>query len=47
MGGGNESMVSMVTKTVSERLSGKFGLSAGAVQSISSAVPGIVQKFMK
>ncbi len=46
-GGGGGSMVSSVTSAVTERLTGKFGLSQSAVQSISAAVPQIVQKFMK
>ncbi len=46
-GGGGGSMVSSVTSAVTERLTGKFGLSQSAVKSISAAVPGIVQRFMK
>ncbi|HEY1007353.1 MAG TPA: hypothetical protein VGD92_09230 [Sphingobacteriaceae bacterium] len=46
-GGGGGSVVSSVTSAVSERLTGKFGLSQSAVQAISGAVPKIVQQFMK
>lgn len=46
-GGGGGSVVSSVTSAVSERLTGKFGLSQSAVQAISGAVPKIVQQFVK
>lgn len=47
-GGGNAaSLIPKVTKTVADRLNGKFGLSPQVVQSISGAIPGILQKFIK
>lgn len=46
-GGGADSLIPKVTKAVADRLNGKFGLSPQVVQSISGAIPGILQKFTK
>ena len=46
-GGGADGMIPKVTKAVTDRLNGKFGLSPEAISSISGALPGIIQKFTK
>ena len=46
-GGGSNSggVSSTIQKAVADRLKGKFGLSEGAINSITAALPGIIQKF--
>ena len=46
-GGGADSLIPKITKAVSERLNGKFGLSPQVIQSISGAIPGILEKFTR
>jgi uncharacterized protein YidB (DUF937 family) len=36
---------STIQKAVADRLTGKFGLSDGAIRSITAAIPGIIQKI--
>lgn len=44
-GAGGGDMSASIAKAVAERLHGKFGLSPEAIQKISSAIPGIIQKL--
>lgn len=43
-GGGNAAATG-ISETVASRLRGKFGLSEEAINSITAAIPGIVQKI--
>jgi uncharacterized protein YidB (DUF937 family) len=44
-GSGSSGLSGTIQKAVADRLNGKFGLSGDAIQSITAAIPGIIQKF--
>ncbi|WP_207425413.1 hypothetical protein [Pedobacter sp. SYSU D00535] len=45
-GSGSGNISSAIAQAVASRLNGKFGLSPEAVSKITSAIPGIVQRFL-
>lgn len=44
-GGVSGALAPNISRAVAERLNGKFGLSPDTIQSITGAIPGILEKF--